>query len=120
MDGATPEEYTEYLLNTPVDTWLVEFQSPGAPNAEDEVVMVSVIDRMADGLSAVYTFFDPDPRASWGTYNVLWQIEQARQLGLPYVYLGYWIAGCPKMAYKTRFQPCERLVHGQWLSGDHV
>jgi arginyl-tRNA--protein-N-Asp/Glu arginylyltransferase len=84
---------------------------------EDRLVGVTVADHMLDGLAAIYTFFDPSlPERSLGTEAILVQIRQARALGLPYVYLGYWIDECRKMAYKARFQPLELFIDGQWQS----
>ena len=81
------------------------------------LVAVSLIDRLDDGLSAVYSFYDPRrSRGSLGTWSILWLVEECRRHGLPYVYLGYWIAESPKMAYKARFPALERLANGSWVS----
>jgi arginyl-tRNA--protein-N-Asp/Glu arginylyltransferase len=111
MDEDNREQYAHFLLQSRIDTRLVEFR-------EDNVLrMVSVIDVLSDGLSSVYTFYDPEvDGASFGTYNILWQAGQCRALDLPYLYLGYWIAESPKMAYKSRFHPMETLVDGKWQS----
>ena len=109
MDQDSREQYQHFLLHSNVATDLWEFREHGA------LRMVSLVDRLVDGLSSVYTFFEPAIEgASFGTFNVLWQIERCRALGLPYLYLGYWIAESRKMAYKATFRPVEGLVAGRW------
>ena len=109
MDQDSREQYRHFLLQSNVESRLIEFREHGA------LRMVSIIDQLQDGLSSVYTFFDPDiAGASFGTFNILWQIELCRKLDLPYLYLGYWIAQSRKMAYKIEFQPMQGLVNGRW------
>jgi leucyl-tRNA---protein transferase len=103
-------QYQQFLCLTNVESIMIEFR-----DAQQALKMVSVIDLVADGLSAVYTFYDTRDKASYGTYSILWQIAWAKQLALPYLYLGYWIADSDKMTYKQQFQPQEKLVDGVWV-----
>jgi len=104
------QDYRAMVEDTPVETFLVEFRDPTG-----RLVGVSLTDRLRDGLSGVYKFFalDREPYSP-GTHIVLWYIDQARRRGLPYVYLGYWIANSPKMAYKAKFRPIEALTEEGW------
>jgi arginyl-tRNA--protein-N-Asp/Glu arginylyltransferase len=109
MDNDSRDQYSHFLLQSRVDTRLVEFRDAG------QLMMVSIVDYLPDGLSSVYTFYEPERRrASFGTYNVLWQIAACQKLRLPYLYLGYWIRESPKMAYKSRYTPIEGLIDGVW------
>ncbi|MBF0284893.1 MAG: arginyltransferase [Magnetococcales bacterium] len=110
-EGISPESYLEFLAHPFEGAEFHEFWLEG------RVVMVAVVDRLPSSLSAVYTFFDPSPalaRRSLGSLAVLWQIVEAQRLGLPWVYLGYWIEGCRKMSYKSRFAPLETLTAAGW------
>jgi leucyl-tRNA---protein transferase len=103
-------EYSAMIEDSPIDTFMVEFRDRAGV-----LTAVCLTDRTSDGLSAVYSFFDSSgSRDGLGNYVVLWLIEQARRLELPYAYLGYWITNSAKMAYKARFQPLECLGPSGW------
>ncbi len=104
------EQYQSFLCQSNVESVMVEFRE------NNQLKMVSVIDIVRDGISAVYTFYETnDPSASYGTYNVIWQTLWAKSLNLPYLYLGYWIKDSKKMAYKQNFKPLEKLINGEWI-----
>ena len=81
------------------------------------LVAVAVVDKLEDGFSAIYTFFDPAAaKRSLGTYAILWEVEQAREMGLDYLYLGYWIRDCEKMAYKSDYRPLQVYINSRWTT----
>jgi leucyl-tRNA---protein transferase len=104
------EQYRQFLCHSNVESLMIEFS-----DAQDNVKIVSVVDVVQDGVSAVYTFYDAtDRKSSYGTFAIVWLCEWTKTLNLPYLYLGYWIANSQKMAYKQLFKPLEKLVDGEW------
>ena len=102
-------QYRNFLLSSWANTEFVEFRR------EDRLVAVAVTDVMANGLSALYTFYDPsEEQRSPGTYAILWQIQECQRRGLPHLYLGYYIQNCRKMNYKGSYRPQELLINGRW------
>ena len=109
------DQYMQFLLQSRVNSRLVEFRDGPNDPEPGRLRMVSMIDLLDEGISSVYTFFDTSNRnASYGTYSILWQIQQAIDLKLPYLYLGYYIEQSKKMAYKAQFQPIEGLIDDHW------
>ena len=103
-------EFAAMIEETPIRSRVVEYTHP-----ERGLTAVSLTDVLDDGLSMVYSFYDPDrPKDSLGTYLILDHVEIAREAGLPYVYLGYWVPGSPKMGYKSKFSGLELYVGGRW------
>lgn len=104
-------DYADMIRETPVNTKLIEFR-----DSHQKLIGVSLTDMLQDGMSMVYSFFDPDEsHQSPGTYFILWHIERTRQMGLSYLYLGYWISQSRKMSYKQNFQPLEHLKGETWI-----
>lgn len=110
MAQSSPEEYLGFLGSSWCDTKFVEFSHDG------QLAALAVVDQLGAAWSAVYTFFDPAlPASSLGTYAVLWQLEQAKQAGVKFLYLGFWIEACRKMAYKSQYRPMQGLLGGEWV-----
>jgi leucyl-tRNA---protein transferase len=110
----TAEQYRNFLVQSNVESLFISFTLDG------ELKIVSVLDMVEDGISAVYTFYDSaDTKASYGTYSIMWLIDWCKHLKLPYLYLGYWIKDSRKMAYKEKFGPQEALIDGEWQNIKH-
>ena len=115
MDGDDQDQYKQFLLQSKVNSRLIEFRDGPDGEKPGKLRIVSIIDVVQSGLSSVYTFFDTSHQsASYGTFAIMWQIEQTRKLQLPYLYLGYYIKESPKMSYKAQFEPLEVLVDDVW------
>lgn len=112
MAAMSYADYRSMVEDTPLRTIIAEFR-----DGEGGLIGASLLDRLDDGVSAVYSFYDPSlEKRSLGTWSILWLVEECRRQGLPYVYLGYWIGESPKMAYKTRFPGVERLTDTGWMA----
>lgn len=117
MADMSVHDYTGMVEETTVQTQIVEYRVGARLSAAPrQLIGTALTDVLEDGLSMVYSFFEPGAKdRSLGSYMILDHIRQAQKRGLPYVYLGYWIKGCGKMDYKSRFQPLELLKSGKWL-----
>ena len=109
-------DFADMVEQSPVKTFLIEYREPSVGGRRGKLVGACLTDQQADGLSMIYSFFEPDSdqRRGLGTYIILDHILRAGRAGLPYVYLGYWVDSSPRMAYKARFRPLERLGPSGW------
>ena len=119
MADMTVLDYAMMVEDSIIDTFVTEYRikpEPGSRGAEKKLMGVALCDRLSDGISMVYSFYDPNEASrSLGTYMILEHLQYARQIGAPYLYLGYWIQGSQKMNYKKRFQPQEMLTGSGWI-----
>ena len=107
------DEYKNFLLTSNFDSKMIKFSSQG------KVMMITIVDVLDDGLSAVYTFYDLNfPKLSLGTYSIIWLAKWCKNNTYPYLYLGYWIRDNAKMCYKTKFKPYELLKNKTWIKQD--
>jgi arginyl-tRNA--protein-N-Asp/Glu arginylyltransferase len=115
-------DFSDMVEQTPVRTYVIEYREPSANGRPGRLVGACLSDQQSDGLSMIYSFFDvgPETRKGLGTYIILDHVIRAARAGLPYVYLGYWVEGSPRMAYKTSFRPLERLGRDGWRRMDEL
>ena len=110
MYPANVDQFQSFLVDGRPEATFFEFRANGT------LLAVAVVDELMDGLSAIYTFFDPDcGKRSLGVFAVLWLIEETRRLGLQHLYLGYWIKECQKMSYKMDYKPIEMFINNYWI-----
>ncbi len=115
QDQDSQDQYMQFLLQSRVNSRIIEFRDGPNDSQPGRLRMISMIDILDQGISSVYTFFDTsNTSASYGSFSILWQIQQALDLDLPYLYLGYYIQESKKMSYKAKFQPIEGLRDGHW------
>jgi len=120
MSAMDELDYADMVEHTPVTSHLVEYREPTEDGSPGKLIGACLTDRQGDGLSMIYSFYDPDhdSRAGLGNYIILDHIRRAARDGLPYVYLGYWVDGSPRMAYKVRYRPLEKLTRDGWQRMD--
>ena len=116
MTTMDESDFADMVEHTPVDSWVVEYREPEVDGVPGRLVGACLTDRQGDGLSMIYSFYEPDHpgRSGLGTYIILDHIRRAGELGLPYVYLGYWVEGSARMQYKIRYRPMELLGRDGW------
>ena len=116
MSAMDELEYADMVEHTPVTSTLVEYREPTVDGSPGKLVGACLTDRQGDGLSMIYSFYDPahEERAGLGNFIILDHIQRAADANLPYVYLGYWVEGSPRMQYKVRYRPLERLTREGW------
>ncbi len=116
MAGMDEDDYADMIEHSPVNSVIVEYREPSVDGVPGALIGACLTDRQADGLSMVYSFFaaDEDGRPGFGNFIIMDHILRARDAGLPYVYLGYWVKGSPRMEYKTRYRPLEVLGPAGW------
>lgn len=117
MTSMDEVDFADMVEHTPVDSWLVEYREPTLDGTPGRLVGACLTDRQGDGLSMIYSFYEPDhgERSGLGNYIILDHIRRAADEGLPYVYLGYWVEGSVRMQYKIRYRPLERLTRVGWV-----
>lgn len=120
MSNMDEMDYADMVEQTPVQSHLIEYREPGQGRGDGRLVGACLTDQHADGLSMIYSFYDPERegRPGLGNFIIMDHILRARAAGLPYVYLGYWVRGSQRMAYKARFRPIERLSGSGWIRFD--
>lgn len=116
MAGMDEDDYADMVEHSPVNSLILEYREPAAHGRRGRLIGACLTDRQADGLSMIYSFFaaDADSRPGLGNFIIMDHIARARDAGLPYVYLGYWVKGSRRMAYKTRYRPIEVLGPAGW------